>query len=215
MPSARAGAVVVLTLLAVMEASAQERTSVVLPVLVYNYANVPVSTLHEAQSLTARIFQKSGVSFAWHDCRVKLSQPQTDAYCSQPGPANIALKILAKSLTHQGPDKDVAGFVPAGEMVSDAYVFYDRLRDMAVQESREVAVLLGTVIAHEFGHLLLGADAHSGRGLMQAQWSVDKLARASVARDHFSAEENERLYQRALSRVATSECPQNARKGED
>jgi hypothetical protein len=48
-----------------------------------------------------------------------------------------------------------------------ANVYADRTRELA--HGREFEVILGRVIAHELGHLLLGKNAHSAAGIMQAQ----------------------------------------------
>jgi hypothetical protein len=51
-----------------------------------------------------------------------------------------------------------------------AYAFYRRIADLAEHNGADVARLLGHVIAHEIGHLLLPCDSHSARGLMRAEW---------------------------------------------
>jgi hypothetical protein len=42
-----------------------------------------------------------------------------------------------------------------------------------------LADILGTVIAHELGHLLLGSNSHSGVGIMRAHWQGEELRRLS------------------------------------
>ena len=49
-------------------------------------------------------------------------------------------------------------------------IFYDRIADHAKRTGSSVAVLLGAVIAHEVGHLLLPAFSHSPTGIMRPHW---------------------------------------------
>jgi hypothetical protein len=186
------------------QAFAQSNPTVVLPVLVYNYASISNAALHSAQRQAGRIFHESGVAFEWHSCRVSTSRPQKDPDCSDAlGRAYLVLKILPRSELKVFPvGKDVMGFVPSGDMVSDAYVFYDRLYDMARQESADVADLLGSIVAHEFGHLLAGSGMHSAQGVMRAEWTGRSLSHASLREMKFSLEQRQRIYLGALSRVS-------------
>jgi hypothetical protein len=36
-------------------------------------------------------------------------------------------------------------------------------------------IILGCAIAHELGHLLLGTNSHSGKGIMQRQWESNQF----------------------------------------
>lgn len=183
-------------------ASAQNDSSLVIPVLVYNYAKVSPETLHSAQRQAGRIFRETGVEFEWHECRVTTSEPQKDPYCSHGlRGTDLVLKILPQSRTQAfGVEKDVAGLVPPGEMVSDAFVFYDRLRDIARRESADVAFLLGSIIAHEFGHLLMGSETHSAGGVMRKEWTDRALAGASVQEMEFSPQQSQQIRLGALAR---------------
>jgi len=46
--------------------------------------------------------------------------------------------------------------------------------------------ILGNVIAHELGHLLLGANSHTPQGLMRAHWSRDQLLATDLSQLRFS-----------------------------
>jgi hypothetical protein len=67
----------------------------------------------------------------------------------------------------------------------------------------EAAKVLGRVIAHEVGHLLLGHNAHSSEGIMRANWN--KADFASINNQAlFSPEQSERVRDEIMnvSRVA-------------
>jgi len=50
-----------------------------------------------------------------------------------------------------------------------AYVLWDRVRSFARAEGVPASIVLGSVIAHEIGHLLLGNAPHAADGIMRAQ----------------------------------------------
>jgi predicted Zn-dependent protease len=58
------------------------------------------------------------------------------------------------------------------------YVFYDQVAGFSNVQRMDSALVLGTVIAHEIGHLLL-RHGHSPEGLMRASWDSGDWQRAS------------------------------------
>jgi hypothetical protein len=56
-------------------------------------------------------------------------------------------------------------------------VFADRIESMAGRTQSDPGTLLGHVIAHEIGHLLMGTSTHSPIGLMRERWSDDEVRR--------------------------------------
>ena len=69
--------------------------------------------------------------------------------------------------------------------------------------------LLGYVIAHEVGHLLLGTDSHSHEGIMQGRWEDPQLreagkgnlqftpSQAGLMREHLAGEEKRKESRRS------------------
>jgi hypothetical protein len=62
-----------------------------------------------------------------------------------------------------------------GEFPCDVWVFCDQVKELAVDKRLFLSQILGSVIARELGHLLLGANSHSRSGLMRAVWSREEL----------------------------------------
>src|SRR5262249_35089222 len=77
---------------------------------------------------------------------------------------------------------------------------YDRVQNLAAANSTDVAPILGTVIAHEIGHLLLRSPEHSSKGIMQRNWPSADLQSAAQGRLRFTAEESQRMRDAVLSR---------------
>ena len=61
-------------------------------------------------------------------------------------------------------------------------VFYDRAMELHADWNVSLSDILGNVIAHELGHLLLGSNSHSRAGIMRAHWQGEELHRLSRGR---------------------------------
>jgi hypothetical protein len=59
------------------------------------------------------------------------------------------------------------GFAP--HATNRAYIFGDRIASLVTSGRRDFEVILGRVLAHELGHLLLPGQGHSNAGLMRKQ----------------------------------------------
>jgi len=67
--------------------------------------------------------------------------------------------------------------------------------------------MLGYVIAHEVGHLLLGVNSHSAEGLMCAHWRREELRHASLNFFFFTSKDAANLRSRfAAAEYARGEC---------
>ena len=56
-----------------------------------------------------------------------------------------------------------------------ATAYSDRVTSAAVRVGVDAGTLLGLVISHELGHLLLGSGYHAWSGVMRADWSEELL----------------------------------------
>jgi hypothetical protein len=72
--------------------------------------------------------------------------------------------------------------------------------------------VLGHAMAHELGHVLLGARAHSEAGLMLPNWDARNLKDMSKGRLHFTKEQAERIHGGAvaLGVCGRIECSESA-----
>jgi hypothetical protein len=76
--------------------------------------------------------------------------------------------------------EDVFGETYTDSEGKGAYIklYYARLAEPNTHLPLGEAELLGSVIAHEVGHLLLGTEWHSHEGIMQGRWEVAQLSEA-------------------------------------
>jgi hypothetical protein len=87
----------------------------------------------------------------------------------------------------------------------EAWIFCDLVQDAAINGQLTQSVLLGTVIAHELGHLLLSTNSHSALGLMRANWSSKELWAVEHRAMYFSSSESERVRQAVIARRQSRE----------
>ena len=182
-------------------------------VRVYNYADVPPADLSAAAEVAERIFRIHGVGLAWFDCARNAAELPLYPAREQAGggPAALALKILPRSMARRySVPKDIFGFaLPAGKGGFSKYanVFFHRAEELAERKDavgREhypsLPVILGHVMAHELGHLLLGYQ-HRPSGLMTAQWKKTQLAKMAQEKFGFTPRQGERVRDRVVERA--------------
>ncbi len=185
-------------------------------VRIYNYAKVPKRTLRRAQREAAGILRQMGVGTAWLGCRLSQTDPPKDSGCQQRlDPTNIVLRILPRSMAVRYPLPGKAyGFslpLADGQFGTHGSLFYHRIGDLATVGDFSRAVILGHMIAHEIGHLLLGPQSHSLAGIMRAPWRRTDLDRAARGQLLFTAKQAERIRADVLARIGQQETLQLAR----
>jgi hypothetical protein len=151
-------------------------------VLVFNYREVPVETLVKAEREAGRILDQAGVRVTWRDC------PTGNETCRK-GPGRVFfLAMMAGPMQNKFLDT-VSGYAVLPDHL--AVVYYDYLPRIPGGQSSlsDTAVILGCVIAHELGHLLLGTHRHSIAGIMQERWAVEQTRIALMSRLSFLPEE--------------------------
>lgn len=171
-----------------------------LHISVQDSANVPPELLAAAEAEVHRIFQQAGVETLWRNCSEKVENTQP-AGCHVVGSSYLVLKILPRATSAQLRDRnDVLGTATLDEKGVGfyGYAFYDRIQRMA-EDRRLSPTLLGHVLAHEIGHLLLRSNSHSVSGIMSARWTGDELRRISEGAMLFTALESNVMRDRLLT----------------
>ena len=151
------GLAVFFGILAAPTAKAEPNETLSVRVLVVNQAKVPDVTLREGERHAKRIFSGVGITLLWTN--TKPGEPYSEAA------VQMRIVIVPDSRTEQNRRLGIAH----SENMA-AYPFYERIVDLAEHNGADIAALLGHVIAHEIGHLLLPYDSHSSSGVMRAEW---------------------------------------------
>lgn len=168
---------------------------------VYDYAHAQPGLPSEAERAATSTLLKAGVETVWLDC--STDDASTPA-CAKPGdPTHLTLRILSGSMANRWrPLKDGGfGYSVLGEQMNcNGWIVYDRVKDFAIRQGLTFERLLGAVIAHELGHLLLGENVHTRAGLMSARWSREELFAIECGLLAFSDVESKRIQKGALAR---------------
>jgi hypothetical protein len=178
-------------------------------VLVYNYASVAPEVLAQTEAEAARIFQGE-VNILWLDCPLTLKDADQVPACQGPlGPTILMVRILPQSAAGRlRPERDSFGFAMFSEDGSFgvvANVFPHDAEQLAQRRGLRPAVILGHVLAHETGHLLLGADSHSVSGIMHVPWRVKDLEIMAEGRMLFTPGEARRMRMNVQERIQAAQ----------
>ena len=157
-------------------------------VLVYNQAHVSPGILSTAEREAGRILGAAGVRVTWLECPMVSITASPGGPCLRPlESTDIMLRVLPSPIQSYFK-ADVFGFAISPILASVYYDFADRL-DLTVYTEFNTRIVLGCVIAHELGHLLLGTNSHSRAGIMQSPWKPKQVRKAMMGTLLFTAEQ--------------------------
>ena len=146
-----------------MRASEMSRAS--MTILVFDYVGIDHETLRKTEDEADNIFRQAGVRVAWQLC-LSAAKPSS-AECPEVGPLTPALRLVSHlQLVPDQVRTDTVGYSTSDVMT----VSWEQTKKLAQSGAGPETLILGLIVAHEFGHLLLG-KSHSISGIMQAQWN--------------------------------------------
>jgi hypothetical protein len=171
-----------------------------------DYANVPAVWLTTAMAVATGILENGGVRVLWSDC--SPNSERRDTLCSSPlGPTDLHLRILSKEMakrTHRSRHS-MGSAIVSGRFPSIASAFYHRAVELEAGRSGARAEILGGIMAHEIGHLMLAENSHSGTGVLRAQWGDEDLGMIARGRLWFTPEQAARMVSLARERIRAAQ----------
>ncbi|MGH9240082.1 MAG: hypothetical protein ACRD3G_18720 [Vicinamibacterales bacterium] len=170
----------------------------------YNTARVAGVVKEAALRAATRALSAGGIHLRWKDCDL------ADSCATVPARGELVVRlvrlpgqivpprdpivarrdqIVARTRRSLGEGGAGPRALVLGEALIDmrertgvlATVFVDRVELIAGLSETDATLLLGRAIAHEIGHLLLGTNAHSVRGLMRTEWTPADVRRHASA----------------------------------
>ena len=160
---------------------ADAQSTAPLIVRLYNTAQLPAPDFIAARDEADQILRGAGLQVIFRNCgRSAAAGGAIDACSETLKPSEVVVRMIDAPAFNTTLDPEAFGVT---YVVNDlnrgwlATVFADRIRAAAVRVDVDPSILVGRVMAHEIGHLLLGRDYHGPLGLMQAQWTDAMLAR--------------------------------------
>ena len=185
-------AVLVLLLAATIPVRASADSPLTLTVRLYNTSGIPTPEFVSARRAAESMFRDTGLNVIFRPCGRQSSEEDRIDACSEPlTAAEVVVRIIDAPAFNPALHPEafgVAYVVPETNRGWLATVFSDRIAGAASRVGVESGTLLGLVIAHEVGHLLLGIGYHGEFGIMRADWP-ERLLASAAERWHFSSRE--------------------------
>jgi hypothetical protein len=177
------GGVIVVTV-TVAPARGAELAWKTLDVRVYDSAGVPKAAMRAALETAARTLQPADLEVTWVSCSAS-----SGGRCAEPLRKGELMVRLVRSLADTPGDAESLGTALLDPRTGTgvlATVYVDRVERLA-RRSGDLGTLLGRAMAHEIGHLLMGAAGHASRGLMRPRWTRAEVAKNAKADWGFDA----------------------------
>jgi len=124
-------------------------------------------TLHGAEAEAARIFRQIGITVQWREIESESARA-----------AGLDLRIVSQARATPLSKGGLALTYWEEGSPGTAVVMLDRATNLAGERRVPLEVVLGCLIAHELGHVLLRSPRHSPFGLMRNPWNPDDLHKA-------------------------------------
>ena len=177
-----------------MRAQSESDGAATVTVLVYNFVGTPSAVLAAAERHAGKILQIAGARVDWVHC------PNEDnvLYAEEPCRRGWALQTPGLCLVSGANKFQSAEF---GYTTIPVYstIYYRQIASRVHRDDADsdLPVLLGCVIAHELGHLLLHSARHSATGIMQPGWGSAQIHQALTGKLLFTGEEATRIQNQA------------------
>jgi len=181
--------------------STGESTAISVTVDVFNDAAIPRSVLEFAEQEASRIFMATGLEITWVDCLARQQNVPSASCPPSRGPNHLNLRILPRGKRVTEDSFGVA-FLALDGTGTYIDVFYDAVEKLEHDSNSSPGRLLGHVMAHEIGHLLIGSHAHSNWGIMCAVWGRKELRSVEMGSVFFTGDQARRMRTRLLSTAA-------------
>jgi hypothetical protein len=171
-----------------------------LAIRLVNTHHVTAETLARAEEIAGRAFSQAGVDIVWVHCRTgepanpcREAPARSDLWVQifDRRPANLRGETAGFAVVYRSADGGLDGY---------AAVSFPHVRTTSAACAQPIASMLAAAIAHEAGHLLLGAKAHSARGVMSRRIGCEELRRATRGELIFQPREAQQLREEAARR---------------
>jgi len=154
--------------------------------------------LAQAKGYAMRLYRLIGVDLRWK-ATCSSTELETPGTLSAPNLSTIGVEwaAIAPATLPAGARASAHPFQATGIRIT---LYQDRIF-LLVKENHRGAAVLGHVLAHEIGHVLLGHNAHGRKGLMQPAWSNLEQSAMRCTPMAFTTEEAESIRRRLDNRM--------------
>jgi len=173
-------------------------------VRVVNEAGLDSRSLAQASNSVTRIFRDSGIDLIWMVCEDGPAVWGSSDPCHRGRGASEFWMNITASKPRQ-TSGEVLGFTVLDEAGNggSSGVHLPAVEELVTPGGARLGDILGAAMAHELGHLLLGADSHSLTGVITPHWGRPEMERISIGELNFARYQakllRERIERRTLS----------------
>jgi hypothetical protein len=152
--------------LAGSQVAGAERTTLAVMVAACPEAGVDWEMVARATHVTSEVYRRVGVDLAWRGSKLSTARTPLPEIEGTSAIRVIWIRMLCESQVPRTTRLATAlGYSTAG--VPFANVAYERVEEYARRRQVQRPLVLGYVMAHEIGHVLLEARPHGPTGLMR------------------------------------------------
>jgi hypothetical protein len=133
-----------------------------------DYVGLPANVRAELETNTKRILSRAGIGVDFVECYTGGVDTGLETCKGALGDSVLVLRIVQLKFAPKGEQLGYAAMTDEGGACIT--VFVNPAQQKAGVGSLSNGTLLGHAVAHEIGHLLLGANSHSPTGIMRPVW---------------------------------------------
>lgn len=165
---------------------------------VYNDAEAPLAVLNRAESRASDIFFQARFDLEWVNCGTPMS-PESARCATLSDSDDVVIRILPRANSQESDAKFGMSFLGPDGKGRYSDVFWDKVLELQNDYKGDIGAVLGSVMAHEIGHLMLGSHSHSISGIMRARWDACELQRISMGTLVFLPDQEKKMRDRYTS----------------
>lgn len=177
----------------------------IVAVRILNYAAVSDGPITAAAVYAKRVLSQAGVDSEW-----TIHGP-VDIQ-EKPGRRNLVMRIIPNRMiiawATQSHHLGYSLLPPEGGPGYIGGVHYERIRDFADSLNIDRTLIFGIVLAHEVGHLLLGAKSHAASGIMSFPMQLEHIRLASHGNLRFTGKQAKAIRDSLRNRLPDGQLAQ-------
>ena len=170
------------------------RGEVGLTVCLMNDAGVSMALEEDMERRVDALMEEAGIQIRWLHGKDPGRTAETRCTCSHPEPMRVVILHLMAMGKAAMPNELGQAFLGEDGVGVMADLFLDRVQRLTDEREVDLGQLLAHVAAHELGHLLLGAKAHTASGLMQAKMDGESMAKMERGGFRFSSAQLKKMH---------------------
>jgi hypothetical protein len=150
------------------------------------------------------LMEDAGIQIRWLRAKDPGRTAETRCTCSHPEPMRVVIVHLMAAGRAAMPSELGQAFLGEDGVGVMADLFLDRVQRLTDEREIDSGPLLAHVAAHELGHLLLGANAHTVSGLMRAKMDGKSMAKMEQGGFRFSSAQVEKMHDKVKAAGQTA-----------